>query len=45
MDGHVDWIPYVAPLRDSGVQAMDLGASQPVLPSLADILGVFSEQN
>ena len=45
MDGHVDWIPYVAPTPDSGVQAMDLGASQPVLPSLADILGVFSEQN
>ncbi len=42
MDGHVDWIPYVAPApgQDNSV-SMDLGATQPVLPSLAGVIGIF----
>ncbi len=42
MDGHVDWIPYVAPApgQDNSV-SMDLGATQPVLPSLAHVIGIF----
>ena len=45
MDGHVDWIPYVAPTPNASPQLMDTGARQPVLPSLGDILGVFSDEN
>ncbi len=43
MDGHVDWIPYVAPApgQDNSV-TMDLGATQPVLPSLAGVIGIFN---
>ncbi|NLV45917.1 MAG: DUF1559 domain-containing protein [Candidatus Hydrogenedentes bacterium] len=43
MDGHVDWIPYVAPApgQDNSV-SMDLGATQPVLPSLAGVIGIFN---
>lgn len=43
MDGHVDWIPYVAPApgQDNSV-TMDLGATQPILPSLAGIIGIFN---
>ena len=46
MDGHVDWIPYVppAPGQDNSV-AMDLGATQPVLPSMANIIGLFTSLN
>lgn len=42
MDGHVDWVPYVAPSPNSAPEAMDLGANQPVLPSMANILGIFN---
>mgnify|MGYP001197148720 CR=1 FL=1 len=45
MDGHVDWAPYVAPTPDAAPSAMDLGASQPVLPSLGDIVGAFAAVN
>jgi len=42
MDGHVDWIPYVAPTPGTDQTAsMDLGATQPILPSLAAIIGLF----
>ncbi|MFA7693889.1 MAG: DUF1559 domain-containing protein [Candidatus Hydrogenedentales bacterium] len=46
MDGHVDWIPYIAPApgQDNSV-SMDLGATQPVLPSMANIIGVFASTN
>ncbi|MGI6137688.1 MAG: type II secretion system protein [Candidatus Hydrogenedentales bacterium] len=42
MDGHVDWIPYVppAPGQDNSA-SMDLGATQPVLPSMAGVIGIF----
>ncbi|NLO33785.1 MAG: hypothetical protein GX117_10595, partial [Candidatus Hydrogenedentes bacterium] len=45
MDGHVDWIPYVppAPGQDNTV-SMDLGATQPILPSVGGIIGLFSSQ-
>ncbi|NLV45400.1 MAG: prepilin-type N-terminal cleavage/methylation domain-containing protein [Candidatus Hydrogenedentes bacterium] len=47
MDGHVDWIPYVAPAPgQDNSESMDLGATQPVLPSMANIIGLFtSAQN
>lgn len=45
MDGHVDWIPYVAPSPNSAPEQMDLGANQPVLPSLAAIIGLFNIEN
>ncbi|HOC70775.1 MAG TPA: hypothetical protein PKO23_18365, partial [Candidatus Hydrogenedentes bacterium] len=46
MDGHVDWIPYVAPAPGTvGTAAMDLGATQPVLPSMANIIGLFVMAN
>ena len=46
MDGHVDWIPYVAPSPgQDNTASMDLGATQPVLPSLANIIGIFSGIN
>ena len=46
MDGHVDWIPYVAPAPGTdGTASMDLGATQPVLPSMASIIGMFLQQN
>lgn len=43
MDGHVSWVPYVppAPGQDQSV-TMDQGATQPVLPSFAGIIGIFS---
>ena len=42
MDGHVDWVPYVPPSPGTDNTAtMDLGANQPVLPSLAGIIGLF----
>lgn len=42
MDGHVEWVPYVAPAPGTdGTTSMDLGAQQPVLPSLANIIGLF----
>ena len=42
MDGHVEWVPYVAPSPGTnGTDSMDLGAQQPVLPSLANIIGLF----
>jgi prepilin-type N-terminal cleavage/methylation domain-containing protein/prepilin-type processing-associated H-X9-DG protein len=46
MDGHVDWIPYVAPAPGTvNTDSMDLGATQPVLPSLANIIGMFFMAN
>ncbi len=45
MDGHVDWVPYVAPTPESSPSTMDQGASQPILPSLGDILGAFAAVN
>ncbi|OQB39653.1 MAG: putative major pilin subunit [Candidatus Hydrogenedentes bacterium ADurb.Bin179] len=46
MDGHVDWIPYVAPAPGTdNTASMDLGGTQPVLPSLANIIGIFSGAN
>ncbi|NLV45401.1 MAG: prepilin-type N-terminal cleavage/methylation domain-containing protein [Candidatus Hydrogenedentes bacterium] len=46
MDGHVDWVPYVAPSPGTdGTVSMDLGSTQPVLPSLAGIIGMFLQQN
>ncbi|MFA7691277.1 MAG: DUF1559 domain-containing protein [Candidatus Hydrogenedentales bacterium] len=46
MDGHVDWIPYVAPAPgQDNTASMDLGATQPVLPSLANIIGIFKGVN
>jgi len=45
MDGHVDWIPYVPPAPGTdGTAAMDLGAIQPVLPSMANIIGLFQSE-
>ncbi|NLO33249.1 MAG: prepilin-type N-terminal cleavage/methylation domain-containing protein [Candidatus Hydrogenedentes bacterium] len=42
MDGHVDWVPYVAPAPgQDNTPSMDLGAPQPILPSLANIIGLF----
>lgn len=42
MDGHVDWIPYVAPSpgQDQSV-SMDLGATAPVLPSFANTVSIL----
>ena len=45
MDGHVDWIPYVAPSPNSAPEQQDLGSNQPVLPSLAAIIGLFNSIN
>jgi len=46
MDGHVDWVPYVAPAPGTvDTASMDLGATQPVLPSLAGIIGLFLAEN
>lgn len=46
MDGHVDWIPYVAPAPGADNSAsMDLGATQPVMPSMANIIGIFTQAN
>lgn len=45
MDGHVDWVPYVAPAPNAALAAMDQGAKQPVLPSLGDIIGAFADIN
>ena len=43
MDGHVDWIPYVSPSPgQADGPGQDLGATQPVLPSMAGIIGVFN---
>lgn len=45
MDGHVDWIPYVAPAPGQDNSAsMDLGATQPVLPSMAGVIGIFNAE-
>jgi prepilin-type N-terminal cleavage/methylation domain-containing protein/prepilin-type processing-associated H-X9-DG protein len=41
MDGHVDWVPYIPPSPSSDPVDMDLGAINPVLPSLANIIGAF----
>jgi len=46
MDGHVGWVPYVQPAPgQDNTESMDLGATQPVLPSLASIIGLFNIQN
>ncbi len=46
MDGHVAWVPYVAPAPGmNNTPSMDLGATQPVLPSLANMIGIFSAEN
>jgi len=45
MDGHVDWVPYVAPAPGTNnTVTMDLGANQPVLPSLAGVIGIFNSE-
>lgn len=45
MDGHVDWIPYIAPPLDhTHAPTMDFGSMQPVLPSMANILDIFSKE-
>jgi prepilin-type processing-associated H-X9-DG protein len=45
MDGHVEWIAYVPPAPgQDNTPGMDLGATQPVLPSVAAIIGIFSVQ-
>ena len=45
MDGHVDWVPYVAPAPGTNnTTSMDLGANQPVLPSLAGVIGIFNSE-
>ena len=45
MDGHVDWVPYVPPAPgQDNTSSMDLGATQPVLPSVANIIGIFSAE-
>ena len=41
MDGHVDWVPYVPPTPNTAPEMMDLGAQSPVLPSVADLVGMF----
>ncbi len=46
MDGHVEWISYVPPAPGTdGTAAMDLGATQPILPSMANIIGLFNSLN
>jgi len=46
MDGHVDWVPYVPPAPGKNdTPEMDLGATQPVLPSMATLIGVFNSAN
>lgn len=46
MDGHVDWVTYVAPSPgQDNTATMDLGAIQPILPSLANMIGMFSAEN
>jgi len=42
MDGHVSWIPYVAPApgQDQSV-SMDLGATAPILPSMANTVAIL----
>ena len=39
MDGHVDWVPYVSPSPgNADTSMMDLGASSPVMPSIANTI-------
>ena len=46
MDGHVDWVPYVPPAPGTdNTASMDLGGNQPVLPSLAAMIGLFNGVN
>jgi len=46
MDGHVDWVVYVPPMRGKdNTSEMDLGAEQPVLPSLANLIGIFTGED
>ena len=45
MDGHVDWIPYIAPAPNSAPEQMDLGGQQPILPSMAGLVGMFMAVN
>jgi len=46
MDGHVEWVPYVPPAPgQDNTESMDLGATPPVLPSMASIIGVFNLAN
>ncbi len=43
MDGHVAWVPYVTPAPGmDNTLSMDLGATQPVLPSMANIIGLLN---
>jgi prepilin-type processing-associated H-X9-DG protein len=44
-DSHVEWVPYVAPSPNSDPELMDLGANQPVLPSMSGIIGLFTAAN
>ena len=44
MDGHVDWVPYIPPAPNSPPEQQDLGAQQPVLPSMATLIGMWMTQ-
>lgn len=42
MDGHVDWVPYVPPTPGNAQnELMDLGAYNPVLPSVANTISLL----
>ncbi len=42
MDGHVEWVPYVAPSpgQDQSI-GMDLGGQAPILPSMANTIAIL----
>jgi prepilin-type processing-associated H-X9-DG protein len=42
LDGHVDWIRYVSGSTDPTSPGVDNGATAPVLPSLAAIIGLIT---
>ena len=42
MDGHVDWVPYVAPSPGTNnTTSMDVGGNSPVLPSFANTITIL----
>lgn len=45
MDGHVEWIPYIRPSQYMDAHQRDLNAKAPVLPSMANIIGLFNTAN
>lgn len=42
MDGHVEWVPYIRPSQFMDAHQRDLNAKSPVLPSMANIIGLFN---